>query len=79
MDNSVDKMVELLHEKYGKSVLTKTETANELGVSISTMTNRMSKGMNLPNYIKPDGPANTAVTFPILDVAEYLTRTVKVL
>ena len=79
MDNSIDKMVKLLHDKYGKMVLTKTETAKELGVSISTMTNRMGNNINIPNYIKPSGATNATVTFPIYDVAEYLTRTIKVL
>ena len=78
-ENVMENITALLHNKYGKSVLSKTETANELGVSISTMTNRMRKGINIPNYIKEDGAANTSVVFPIKDVAEYLSRTVKVL
>ncbi len=72
-------MVQLLHDKYGKSVLSKTELAQELGLSISTITNRKRRGIGLPNYIKADGPANAELSFPITDVAEYLTRTVQVL
>ena len=78
MDNSIDKMVELLHKTHGKSVLTKTETAKELGIGISTLTKRMSDGINLPQYIKPDGANNTNVGFPILEVAKYLSQTIKV-
>ncbi len=78
MDNSIDKMVKLLHDKYGKMVLTKAETAKELGFGISTLTKRMSQGLNVPNYIKMDGATNATVLFPILEVAKYLARTIKV-
>ena len=78
MDNSIDKMVELLHKTHGKSVLTKTETAKELGLSIATLTVRMRDGINLPEYIKADGAPNGRVMFPILEVAKYLSQTIKV-
>ena len=79
MGNAVEKVAKMLHDKHGKMTLSKNELAKELGVSLATITVRMSKGMNLPNYIKPDGPKNSTVSFPITDVAEYLSRTVKVL
>ncbi len=79
MDNSIDSLIQKLYDKHGKSVLTKTEMAKELGVSISTMTIRIAKGVNLPDYIKADSPPNAAVTFPLHEVAKYLSRTVKVL
>ena len=78
MDNTIKANMQLLHEKYGKMTLSKQELAKELGISLATVTVRMQKGMNLPNYIKVGSAPNGAVTFPLRDVAEYLTVTVKV-
>ena len=79
MDNSIEQTARMLHDKYGKSVLTKQECADELGIALSTMTLRIQKGYNIPEYIKDrNGPPNASVTFPIMEIAKYLCRTTKV-
>ena len=78
MDNSIKATMQLLHEKYGKMALSKKELANELGISLATVTVRMRKGISVPNYIKDNSAPNGAVSFPIKDVAEYLSQTIKV-
>lgn len=67
-----------LAEKYGKSVLNKTELSHELGISVSTINNYISKGFGLPNFVKIGRSANGSVIFPIEEIAMFLTNTVKV-
>lgn len=66
-----------LKTRHQKATLNKKELANEFGVSISTIDLYMQKGMGIPNYKKLGTAKNAKVVFNIIDVAEYLTQTVK--
>lgn len=70
--------LELLKSTYKKATLTKKEVAHELNVSESTISNRISKGIDLPNYKKLGNEKSAKVVFPIIELAKYLCNTVKV-
>lgn len=78
MDNSIEQTVKLLHEKYGKMTLNKKEAAQEMGIGLSTLSARMTKGMDHPEFLKTGEHKQASIVFPIRAVAEYLHRTVKV-
>ena len=66
-----------LKSRYNKATLTKKELANEFTVSTSTIDLYISKGIGIPNYKKLGTAKNAKVIFNIIDVAEYLTHTIK--
>lgn len=66
-----------LKSRYNKATLTKKELANEFTVSTSTIDLYISKGIGIPNYKKLGTAKNAKVIFNIIDVAEYLTQTIK--
>ena len=66
-----------LKSRYNKATLTKKELANEFTVSVSTIDLYISKGVGVPNYKKLGTAKNAKVIFNIIDVAEYLTHTIK--
>jgi predicted DNA-binding transcriptional regulator AlpA len=51
--------------------------AQELGVSNSTLDLYIAKGTGLPNYKKLGKAKNAKVVFNLVDVADYLTKTIK--
>ena len=61
-----------LVERYQKSTLTKSELANELGVSLSTIDKALAKGNVLPQSIKIGDEKNSSVRFNIVAVASYI-------
>lgn len=65
-----------LKSRYKKVTLTKKDLAIEMSCSTSTIDLNISKGLG-PNYIKMGTSKNASVRFNILDVAEYLTQTIK--
>ncbi len=67
-----------LKSRYNKATLTKKELANEFTVSISTIDLYMSKSIGIPNYKKLGNAKNSKVVFNIIDVAEFLSQTIKV-
>ncbi len=67
-----------LKTRYKKSTLSKREMANELGISYSTIDGYIAKGYGIPNYKKLGKAKNAKVVFNILDVAEFLTQTIKI-
>lgn len=68
-----------LSTKYNKSTLTKSELAQELNISVSTINYYLSRGINLPNYKKLSGKAKFGrVLFPLLEIAIFLSQTTKV-
>ena len=75
---NTEKFYKLLRDTYKKATLTKQELAIELGVSTSTIDLYISKGIGLPNYKKLGTAKNARVVFNIIDVAEFLTDTIKV-
>jgi len=66
-----------LKTRYKKASLSKTELAQELGVSLSTIDKYKKDGIGLPNYKKLGNAKNAKVIFNIIDVANYLSKTVK--
>jgi len=66
-----------LKSRYNKATLSKKEYANEVGSSVSTIDLYMQKGAGVPNYKKLGTAKNEKVIFNIIDVAEYLTQTIK--
>jgi len=74
----LEAIYQTLLKKYGKSAIGKKELAYELNIGVSTLSKRMTEGMNLPNYRKIGDAKNARVIFPIIDVAEFLSDTVKV-
>ena len=66
-----------LKSRYNKATLTKKELAKEFTVSTSTIDLYISKGIGIPNYKKLGTSKNSKVVFNIIDVAEYLSQTIK--
>lgn len=66
-----------LKDRYGKATLSKSEMAKELGISYSTIDSYISKGYGIPNYKKLGMAKNAKVVFNIIDVAEFLSQTIK--
>jgi len=67
-----------LSSRYKKSTLTKQELSNELGISVSSINNYIVKGCGIPSYVKVGNGKNGKVIFPIINVVDYLSNTVKV-
>lgn len=67
-----------LESRYKKSTLNKKELSHELGVSVSSINNYIVKGTGIPEYIKIGNGKNGTVVFPIVNVVEYLSNTIKV-
>lgn len=67
-----------LRTRYKKASLSKAETANELGVSIATLDRYIKKAYGVPPYKKLGNAKNGRLIFNIIDVAEYLSQTIKV-
>jgi len=63
--------------RYKKSTLSKREMAHELGISYSTIDNYIAKGYGIPNYKKLGRAKNSKIIFNIIDVAEFLSQTIK--
>jgi predicted DNA-binding transcriptional regulator AlpA len=70
-------LFQALIKKYGRTVISKSEMAQELGVSNSTLDLYIAKGTGLPNYKKLGKAKNAKVVFNLVDVADYLTKTIK--
>jgi len=67
-----------LTTRYQKTTLTKKELAKELNMSVSSISNYISKGAGIPSYKKIGNAKNGTVIFPIICVAEYLSNTILV-
>jgi len=68
----------MLRETYKKSFLNKKELSQEMNISTSSIDLYLSKGQGLPNYKKLGTAKNAKVVFNIIDVAEFLSQTIKV-
>ncbi len=67
-----------LYEKYNKTAINKQEYASEIGVSVSTVDNHISKKEGVSNYIKLGSSKNARIIFPIEEVAKFLSQTIEV-
>jgi predicted DNA-binding transcriptional regulator AlpA len=66
-----------LQTRYKKASLNKKELAHELGLSPFTIDGYIQKGIGIPNYKKLGNAKNATVIFNIIDVADYLSQTIK--
>jgi len=75
----IEKLYFYLQKKYKRAVISKSEMAEELGISNSTLDLYIAKGTGLPNYKKLGKAKNAKVVFNLIDVAEFLSQTIKTL
>ena len=72
--NNYEETYKYLLKKYGRMVLVKKEMAQELGVSMGTLSNYMRNRMGCPTYKKIGKAKNSRVTFHISEVARFLSE-----
>lgn len=77
LENQREKLYKYLTQKYKRAVINKVELAFELGISNSTLDLYIAKGTGLPNYKKLGKAKNAKVIFNLLDVADFLSQTIK--
>lgn len=77
IESQREKLYQYLQKKYKRAVISKAEMAEELGISNSTLDLYISKCCGLPNYKKLGKAKNAKVVFNLLDVADFLTQTIK--
>ena len=68
-ENKIDKKyyADYLLDKYGKLGLTRQETANELGISLSFLDKLLREGVGLPSYTSAPSAsrvASSAMSWP---------------
>jgi len=72
MNSTTQMYVDLLYRKYGKTQLTRTELAETLEISVSSLEGLILKG-DLPIRHKRIGVSQKArYVFPIIEVANFL-------
>ncbi len=69
---------EHLFKKYNKTAISKREYASEIGVSVSTIDNYISKNDGIPKYIRLGSSKNAKIVFPISEVVAFLSKTMEV-
>lgn len=74
--SKIDKYMVLLYVIYGFS-LTKKELAEVIKKAQVTIERRIKEGANIPEYIKSSDGNKSSYIFPIYEVAEYLSNTIK--
>ena len=72
------KIHEDLTSRYQKSTLSKKELSIELGVSVSSINSYICKGEGIPEYVKVGTGKNGKVLFPVVNVVDFLSNTIKV-
>jgi len=77
IESQKEKLYEYLYKKYKRVTISKTEMSIELGISNSTLDLYITKGCGLPNYKKLGKAKNAKVVFNLIDVADFLTQTIK--
>ena len=76
--NIQETILQDLQSRYQKAVLNKKELAYELGVSVSAINNYICQGVAIPEYCKIGDAKNARVVFPIINIASYLSNTIRV-
>jgi len=73
-DKKIDKQyyADYLLNKYKKLGLTRKETANELGISLSFLDKLLREGTGLPTYRKIGNSQKPRVVFPIDSIASFM-------
>ena len=74
LENKIDKKyyADYLLDKYGKLGLTRQETANELGISLSFLDKLLREGVGLPSYRKIGKTQKPRIVFTIDAIAEFM-------
>ncbi len=72
--NIIDKKyyVDYLMNKYNKLGLTRQETADELGISLSFLDKLLREGIGLPSHKKIGKSQKPRIVFPIDAVADFM-------
>lgn len=75
--NGLDKKYysDYLLNKYGKLGLTRQETADELGISLSFLDKLLREGTGLPSYRKIGRSQKPRIVFPIDSIANFMVLT----
>ena len=73
-NHTIDKKyyVDYLIEKYGRLGLTRQETADELGISLSFLDKLLREGIGLPAYRKIGKSQKPRIVFPVDAIAEFM-------
>ncbi len=71
-----DKYVILLKKDFGYTI-TKAQLAIILDKSEQTIDRRIKESCNIPNFIRSGEGKNASYIFPVAEVAEYLSNTIK--
>jgi len=73
-NNTTDKKyyADYLLDKYGKIGLTRKETADEIGISLSFLDKLLKEGSGLPAYRKIGRSQKPRIVFPIDAVANFM-------
>jgi len=71
-----DKYIILLKNDYGYN-LTKSELAKVLDKSVQTIDRRIKESCNIPNFIRSGEGEKASYIFPIIEVAQFLSNTIK--
>jgi hypothetical protein len=73
-DNTIDKKyyADYLLKKYAKLGLTRQETADELGISLSFLDKLLRAGTGLPAYRKIGSSQKPRIVFPVDAIADFM-------
>ena len=63
-----------LSKRHNKEAINKKELALLLGVSVSFIDNGVMFGSHIPKYKKLGNSKNSRIIFPLLEVAEFLSK-----
>ncbi|MCK5111676.1 MAG: helix-turn-helix domain-containing protein [Arcobacteraceae bacterium] len=66
-------ILNVLVQKYNRTMLTKQNFADELGVSLSTIDKLIAKGNILPTPVKIGTTKNATIRYAITDIADFIT------
>lgn len=69
----IENILKILNEKYNSLLITKSQLAEIMNCSLSTIDNLLKEGKNIPTPIKFGEGKNSSIRFNIVDVAEFLS------
>ena len=61
-----------LLNKYGRLGISRQETADEIGISLSFLDKLLKEGIGLPNYRKIGKSQKPRIVFPVDAIASYM-------
>jgi len=72
-----ERLYAYLTKKFGRTVISKKELAEEMDISASTLDLYITKGTGIPRYKKLGSAKNAKVIFNLIDVADFFNSTIK--